>query len=397
MSLLPINPSAFPDLDKLISEGYNAYEHGNVLVVEGIPYANGSKEILYGTLVSTLTMSGNKAVYQRNTGQHVIHFKGEHPCNENGTPLNMIHTTSKVTHASNHITTDFTFSRKPPNDYTDYYGKIKGYITLLMAPAYVIDNTVKAKKNELADMNNYEEVFQYIDTNSGRSNISSISDKLRDYKIGIIGLGGTGSYILDSVAKTPVQRIDLFDSDLFLNHNAFRAPGAASKEELDKQMPKVDYFQKLYSNIHKHINAHKTDIDTTSLALLKELNFVFVSIDKGEVKKLIFDFLEEQNIPFIDVGMGVEVTPQNTIVGQLRTTAVTNEYRKKYRSNIGQVDLDNELYESNIQIAELNSLNAAIAVILWKKHAGFYNESVPTGSTSFVIDTLQQNREYDEA
>jgi hypothetical protein len=37
------------------------------------------------------------------------------------------------------------------------------------------------------------------------------------------GLGGTGSYILDLVSKTPVNEILLFDSDDFLQHNAFRS------------------------------------------------------------------------------------------------------------------------------------------------------------------------------
>jgi hypothetical protein len=37
----------------------------------------------------------------------------------------------------------------------------------------------------------------------------------------------------------------------------------------------------------------------------------------------------------------------------------------------GSRDLD---YDGNIQIAELNSLNAALAVIKWKKLCGFYND-----------------------
>ncbi|MGY2747872.1 hypothetical protein ACVWZ8_005054 [Arthrobacter sp. UYCu723] len=43
---------------------------------------------------------------------------------------------------------------------------------------------------------------------------------------------GTGSYILDQIAKTWVDRIILVDGDEFENHNAFRAPGAAALETL---------------------------------------------------------------------------------------------------------------------------------------------------------------------
>lgn len=387
-----------PDLQRLLNEGYDAYIHDNIMVLKGVPYVNEKKEITHGTLVSPLTMSGNTLTYQRNTGGHVMYFQGDLPCDENGRRLSMFHSSNALNHAKNHITTNYSFSRKPPNDYVDYYSKFKGYITGLMAPAFVIDNNVQAlktggKEHALQD----EDVFHYADTNSGRSDFSSISDKLRDYKIGIIGLGGTGSYILDGVAKTPVRSISLFDSDVLLNHNAFRAPGATPLSELDKKPNKAEYFKGVYSNMHKHINAFPVDIDASNIELLKELNFVFVSVDKGGVKKLIFEYLQANGIPFVDVGMGFQVTPNNTILGQIRTTAITNDTRKKYLSEVSQKDTDDEVYESNIQISELNSLNASIAIIMWKKHAGFYSESVPVGFSSFVIDTLQHNGRDDEA
>jgi len=53
---------------------------------------------------------------------------------------------------------------------------------------------------------------------------TEITRRLELEKVAIIGLGGTGSYILDLVAKTPVKEIHLFDADALLNHNAFRHP-----------------------------------------------------------------------------------------------------------------------------------------------------------------------------
>ncbi|OHD78271.1 MAG: hypothetical protein A2023_07245 [Sulfuricurvum sp. GWF2_44_89] len=394
MSLQPTNPN-ITDLDKLLADGYNAYMYESLLIVQDIPYVNERKEVDRGVLVSTLTVSGNTAVYQRNAGKHVIHFQGQKPCDDNGKQLDMIHTVSSVQHA-NHITTSYSFSRKPPNDYGSEYEKMIGYITALMSPALVIDPTATAKSTATGGALEWESVFNYIDTNSERAHISEISQKLMPYHIGIIGVGGTGSYILDSIAKTPVQSIHLFDSDIFYNHNAFRAPGAPSKEILEKRPTKVEYLKGVYSNMHKNIEAHPVDIDENTITMLGELNFVFVAVDKGSVKKLIFDYLESKDIPYVDVGMGVQTTPQGTILGEVRTVAVTNEKRKKHRSWIGQVDPDEELYESNIQIAELNSINAAMAVIMWKKHAKFYNESTPVGMTTFTIDTLQQGREIDD-
>ena len=53
--------------------------------------------------------------------------------------------------------------------------------------------------------------------------------RLAGDRIGIVGLGGTGSYILDYVSKTRVVEIHLFDGDGYQQHNAFRAPGATTR------------------------------------------------------------------------------------------------------------------------------------------------------------------------
>ena len=43
-------------------------------------------------------------------------------------------------------------------------------------------------------------------------------------------------------------------------------------------------------------------------------------------------------------------------------------------------------YERNIQLAELNALNAALAVIKWKKIRGIYQDLVQEGDCGYVLD-----------
>ena len=45
----------------------------------------------------------------------------------------------------------------------------------------------------------------------------------------------------------------------------------------------------------------------TNIEELRGMDFVFLSVDKGSVKRVIVEKLEEFNIPFIDVGMGVQL------------------------------------------------------------------------------------------
>jgi hypothetical protein len=47
----------------------------------------------------------------------------------------------------------------------------------------------------------------------------------------------------------------------------------------------------------------------------------------------------------------------------------------------------NEDYDRNIQIADLNALNAALAVIKWKKMFGFYRDLEREHFTAYAIDT----------
>jgi hypothetical protein len=53
--------------------------------------------------------------------------------------------------------------------------------------------------------------------------------------------------------------------------------------------------------------------------------------------------------------------------------------------SFGDADVGNE-YNSNIQIAELNALNASFAVIKWKKLRGIYLDLEGEHHSTFTID-----------
>jgi hypothetical protein len=230
------------------------------------------------------------------------------------------------------------------------------------------------------------EVFKYIDTATSRAGIGAVNEKVAGQKIGIIGLGGTGSYVLDLVAKTPVAEIHLFDGDVFSQHNAFRSPSAPGHEELAAKPKKVAHFQSIYDKMRHGIIIHAAYMDEENLALLEGLDFVFVCADRGPAKKKIVERLVANGTPFVEVGMGV-VLVEGRLGGIVRATTSTANTREQAALHISYADGDggaNE-YASNIQIAELNALNAAIAVIQWKKLFGFYQDTREQYYTGFSI------------
>jgi hypothetical protein len=229
-------------------------------------------------------------------------------------------------------------------------------------------------------------VFHYPDMATTRAGIGAATTKLLVDKVGIIGLGGTGSYILDLLAKTPVAEIHLFDGDSFELHNAFRAPGAPAKEELT--LPKkVDWFGALYDRMRKSIVRHPYHVRTDQLMELRGMSFIFLSIDDPKAKKVILDFLLAEKIPFIDVGMDISLDRDGALRGQARVTVGTPEVNAHIEQVVSFAEgPENNLYR-NIQVADLNMLNAALAVIRWKKWLGFYADDANEYHSLFIVQT----------
>lgn len=382
MSQQLINHS--PDLKRLRDEGYEMEINGGYLLIHHIPFVDSNRQIQYGVLVSTLTL-----INSNQTGtpdNHVIHFIGENPCEVDGTLITAIQHGNTTTVLNNYITINRSFSNKPPAGYPNYYEKIKRYADMISAPAKYIDSSVTEKTFKIITDSNNETVFQYIDTNSSRANIEVINSKLEGQKIAIVGLGGTGAYILDMIAKTPVNEIHIYDGDSFDQHNAFRSPGAASMNDLINNPRKTIYYKNIYSNMHKYIYAHDYYIKKDNLQELDQMNYVFICVDKNSVRKIITDYLVDVGVAFSDVGLGVNIV-DDQLIGAVRVTSATPRKFDHLPLRIFSEDSDNNDYATNIQIAELNALNAIFAVLKWKKISGIYVDLENEHHSSYTIST----------
>ena len=377
--------SRSPDLAKLKEDGYEVEVRDNHLVIHNVPYVNNKGEVKRGLLVSTLSVAGD-ATAKPDT--HIARFSGEHPCNQHGRRLTKIVNGSGRETLAKGLVVDHSFSSKPKEGYRDYHHKMSTYADMLSGYAAAIDPTATAKTFRVIETDDAESVFVYMDTASSRAGIYAVSQKLERLRVAIIGLGGTGAYVLDLVAKTPVAEIHLFDGDWFLQHNAFRSPGAATVAELRASLKKVQYYRDRYAAMRRNIVAHDVHIDAGNIELLDAFDFVFLCVDRGDAKRPIIERLEASNIPFIDVGMGIELV-DDKLNGIVRVTTSTPEMRGhvRERKRIGFTggDADN-IYAKNIQIADLNALNATLAVIKWKKLFGFYLDLDNEHHATFTID-----------
>lgn len=372
------------DLKLLRDEGYGIeVRDRKYLLIHDVPYVNAQREVKSGTLVSELRLAGDNTTPP---DTHVAYFIGEHPCNADGSLLSQIQHGGRQS-LNNELVVDHSFSAKPKPEekYRDYHHKMETYTAIISGPAQNLDPAATAKTFPVIECSEDESVFKYADTASSRAGIDVVTRRLELSKVAIVGVGGTGSYILDLVAKTPVREIHLFDGDEFVNHNAFRSPGAPSIEELRARPKKVTYFSECYSKMRRGIVPHDYFMGASNVEDLRGMDFVFLSTDKGSAKQPVVEALEAWGTPFVDVGMGVELSGES-LLGILRVTTSTAHKRDHFRGRVSFADGGDNDYARNIQIADLNALNAALAVVKWKKLFGFYTDLEGEHFSAYTID-----------
>jgi molybdopterin/thiamine biosynthesis adenylyltransferase len=384
--------SRSPDLSRLQDEGYDIAVEGNNLLV-GVPYVDANRMVRWGQIVSELTVVMDAEGGERTgpIGTHVVNFVGatpeDLPCDSQGQPLHALFYTVGSSALGGGLIASCGFSHKPDPMYPDYYEKMSTYADMLLSEVHEIDPSVRVQTFPPIETGEDESPLRYFDSASSRARIGAVTDRLHGQKIAIVGLGGTGSYILDAVAKTPVGEVHLYDGDTYLTHNAFRSPGAASLDQLKGEPLKVDHHHATYDAMHRGIIAHPERVTASNIEELRDASFVFLAMDTSPQKLYIIEKLQEFGVPMADCGMGI-YQAGTSVAGIVRTTtsSATQIDPTWINDNISFADEDDDEYSQNIQIVELNMLNAAFAVIAWKKHFGFYADLESETSSVYTID-----------
>lgn len=377
------NPLTDPDdpISRLFADGYDLLLQAGHLIVRRVPYLSSDGPHTDGHLVLPVNDSG--VVVTDAIGDHTIWFTGQTPLDEHRAPLG----TASPRNLGDAGSVDFLLSFKPRSGtYAGIDEKIRTYARILSTPARRIDPTVTATPGAAFQVVEDDLPLMYRDTNSSRASLTALNNLFRGHRIAIMGLGGTGSYILDHVAKTWIDRIDLFDGDIFENHNAFRAPGAASREILRAGRTKADYFAAEYSRMHTGIVAHPEPLTMTNVGMLADATFVFLAAADAAERPSIMAWLRDRAIPFVDVGMGLQQNDDGRLFGLVRSTMhLPGDNTTLPTQPAAPPDQDD--YSTNIQVADLNALNALLAVIAWKRHLGFYATHSPATETVYKIFT----------
>jgi hypothetical protein len=378
------------DLRRLVEKGYAVAFDGAHLIVRDIPYLDAAGALHWAAFVAKLVFVDDKRVVQ---DDHQVYFSGGVPHNLDGTPVQNLaggaHSIALSNNAQD-VVVQRSFSNKPraTGKFENFFDKIESYVALIAGPA-MARHGVNPFTYKIDQADQAPSVFKFQDTLTSRAEITELNRKFADDVIAIIGLGGTGSFVLDYIVKTPVKEVRAFDLDPFHVHNAFRSPGRLTPDEFDR--PKAEVYAGRYGNFRHGLTLQAKMLDSTSAIELEGVTFAFVCVDKGSARGEIFKLLVEKGIPFIDVGMGPSLSKDGLIKGLVRTTYYPPDKAAELiaTGHAETQDAADDIYRTNIQIAELNGLNASLAVIRFKQLRGVYVDGVEGNNFLFDIRDLK--------
>ncbi|AHX12012.1 hypothetical protein CH75_24005 [Dyella jiangningensis] len=381
------NPTARdPAVQQLVDEGYTVQIEDRYLIVEHVPYVSAAGVVSRGALISAFREEEGRCMLDND---HTVWFTGTVPCGPDGRSLanTMVADANSLTVAGRQAQCRLSNKPDPIGNLLDnIYNKMTHYIRKLTGFAQAVESGVSANGDRGSfGQRQTPSPFYFPNDTIVRAGLDECEAKLKLRKVAIIGTGGTGSYLLDALAKIPIDSVHLYDDDSIAPKNVFRMPGALSNEAANAGIKKATYLAQVYGLMRSGIHAHERRIDATNVHELNDCDFVFVAIDDGPSRQIIASHLVQQGIPFIDVGIGVDRVPETSqLIARTRVTLVTPDSAHLVADLPTQPDAREAVY-NNIQLVELNALNACLAVIRFKQFFGFYGDDVGADVVKYVL------------
>lgn len=292
--------------------------------------------------------------------------------------------------------TDSSFSYKlldaagQMRPYRSLEEKVRTYLDTITGPALTLFPDATPLKGIEVKAAEQGTPLRFPDTLSSRYHMNDVSRLLEGKRVAIVGLGGTGSYILDFIARTHLSEIALFDDDKVHVHTIFRFPGFIPRAIGSL---KVDALARQYGQWHANITPIAERISEANVQRLGEFDFVFVAVDHGPSRLFIADWLSANAVPFVDCGMGLNRAP----VGLNGVVRITGVDRAAFDTTartpfLPGGDPKGGEYRRQGQIAELNALNATLAVVRFKQHFAIYDRLDESASVIFETSSFEVDR-----
>lgn len=128
--------------------------------------------------------------------------------------------------------------------------------------------------------------------------------------VAVIGIGGTGSHIVQQLAFLGVSAITIIDPDNLELTNMNRLIGVKYDDLIGT--PKVNIMERLILSINPSIKIFKIKdnfISELGFRAIKKADFVFSCVDNDGARLVLNEFCLAYKIPFIDVATEIFIDP----------------------------------------------------------------------------------------
>ncbi|MGL3111809.1 HesA/MoeB/ThiF family protein [Bradyrhizobium sp. BR 1432] len=131
--------------------------------------------------------------------------------------------------------------------------------------------------------------------------------------VGVVGLGGTGSLVLQQLAHLGVRRFLLVDHDIIEASNLNRVVGAQAHDA--STTPKVDVAERQVMSLRADAQVTKIVADVTDGLVARRLadaDFLFNCTDTQASRHVLNQLAYQYRVPVIDLGVSITVVDRST-------------------------------------------------------------------------------------
>lgn len=205
-------------------------------------------------------------------------------------------------------------------------------------------------------------------------------NKISNLNILLVGLGGVGSFVFESLIRAGVNNLTIVDYDVVTLSNINRQL-VANINTIGRK--KIDVAIEHAKEINNKINIKALDIKITSenINILKsDYDFIVDACDSIDAKISLIKFAKEQNIKIISsMGMGNRLKPQNIKISSLNKT-INDPLAKKLRNILRKENINLNIpvvFSEELPIKK-DAINSLVTV---PSIAGIY-------ITSYIINSV---------
>lgn len=205
-------------------------------------------------------------------------------------------------------------------------------------------------------------------------------NKISNLNILLVGLGGVGSFVFESLIRAGVNNLTIVDYDVVTLSNINRQL-VANLNTVGRK--KIDVAIEHAKEINNKININALDIKITSENinnLKSDYDFIVDACDSIDAKISLIKFAKEHNIKIISsMGMGNRLKPQNIKISSLNKT-INDPLAKKLRNILRKENINLNIpvvFSEELPIKK-DAINSLVTV---PSIAGIY-------ITSYIINSV---------